>query len=342
MPANFKQHRLISENYARSRTLGIKSPHNLGVVSNRPDVAEDMEEGMKMDMKHMHRHPHDDMDDEDMKHHKDQDHEDEDLGVGHDNDLDDAEDSELGDDMDDMDDSDDNDDSDDGDDDDGDDSDDGEDDDEYGDDEDADELDAMHDNQPPAGRPHDAAAYMTRHMNESKKGPPWLEKKKEKLEKKEEKTGKDLDHDGEKGESKKHKEKIKNAKKKHEKDCKCKECTDGMMKEHKGKEKHGKDCKCKKCSSGMMENSKATMSRSEFARKIAEQYWMSNDNKSYSGMIEEDMLIPSKEIPEPGPGEVGYAPQTRVGAFDGKALAEAVQHLIRKVERLERKINQGF
>jgi hypothetical protein len=376
MASNFKQHRLLSENYNRSRALGLKTPQNLGVVSNRADTAvpdgEEIEENMRLSMKHMHGGPHDEMDDDDAMMNRgaggDEDMEDDDdLGVGDDNDLDSAEDAE---DMGDEDMGDGDEDEDEMGDEDGDEEDMGdegmgdEDEEDMGDEEEGDEeypndeedeLGALEKKAPPVGRPHDSAAFMARHMSEAKKMPPWLNK------------GKDKEGCEDKGSKGKEKEdsdkKGKKGKfdwaKKGKKEDKKPEVKDKGEKKNMKADDHKKGCKCKKCmcSSGMKMNMKEAfkdtkivdrMDKKEFAKRIAEQYWQSDDRKFFSGVIEEDMLLPNKnqvKAPnegdyESGPGEVGYAPQGRIGEFQAKALAEAVQHLTKEVERLKRKLNQ--
>ncbi len=322
MASNFKQHRLLSESYGMSRNLGLVNPQNLGLASNRPETAKEMEENMKFDMKHMKGNRHDDEDDEMMmKRSGDEDIGDDDgddLDVGDDNDLEKASDMD-GDEGDDMGDDDDDDD-DDGDEGDGDEEMSGDEDDGY-DDEDGDELSGLEKKHPPMGRAHDSAAFMARHMNEGKKSPPWANKK----------------------DDEKPKKKVK-GKKEDKKDTKKKMPWMKDEKEDKGEKKSMKSGKgdCKKCSADMpVKESKVPdrMDRKEFARRIAEQYGL--PGKNFNGVIDEDMLIANKDS-EPGPGDVGYAPQTRVGELNQKALAESVQLLIKKVERLERKINKMF
>jgi hypothetical protein len=108
-----------------------------------------------------------------------------------------------------------------------------------------------------------------------------------------------------------------------------KNCSDGKM--------------CAKCSDKM--KGKKEMKESGYGRPKdydpSEKAFVDSLVKMYGnpgerfsdGMrdFSEDMLLPT---PEPMPGEVGYAPQTRVGT-DVNSMAESMEHLIKKIAQLE-------
>ncbi len=279
MPANYKIHKLLAEKYDPYRNLGLKTPQNLGILSDRPETKPEMDENMKFDMKHMRPRPEDMQDDEDQMMKRDSEIDDEedviddemdddtdDLGVDDDNDLESAEDDEIGDDTEMSD------------------------EDEMEDDED-DDLDAMMQGEIPVGRAHDSSAFMKKNMSEGKKMPPWM---------------KDKEDD---------KKMEKMPKKDNEKKVKKDKSEDN----------------CKKCSSEMKESK-------EFARKIAEQFKPTSNKKYFSGVIEEDLLLPSKE--EVVPGDPGHAPSTRIGEFNPQALAESLDNLNKRLDKLEKKLNK--
>lgn len=61
--------------------------------------------------------------------------------------------------------------------------------------------------------------------------------------------------------------------------------------------------------------------------------------KKFSDGLHEDMLIMLPET-EPKPGDVGFAPDTRIGSIVTPQLAESINLLLKKVEDLEKKLGK--
>ena len=134
-----------------------------------------------------------------------------------------------------------------------------------------------------------------------------------------------------------------------------KKCGDGDMRKGEkvilGKSKKMADgekkCTCGKCSKCMAMKKEASQyarpkgydsSDEAFYRSVREQLGASNVNQKWSsgleGLRKEDILLPPPENKEPGPGEAGYAPQTRIG---GDLTAESIQDIMKRLDRLEKK-----
>lgn len=111
-----------------------------------------------------------------------------------------------------------------------------------------------------------------------------------------------------------------------------KKCSDGM------------DKKCSKCAKQKKEAAEyarpsnvVDQSDEAFVRSLKSMY--GNPWEKFSdGMrdFSEDMLLPT---PEPKPGDVGFAPQTRVGT-DVNAMGETVEHLLKKINKLEEQLKK--
>lgn len=110
-----------------------------------------------------------------------------------------------------------------------------------------------------------------------------------------------------------------------------KKCGDGMM----GK-KCAKCAKQKKMKEATGYERPVTKDSSDkaFLNSLKDMY--GNPGEKFWNGLSEDMLLPQ---PEPQPGEVGYAPQTRVGS-DVNTMAESIQHLMKRIAELEEQLKR--
>lgn len=294
----FKTHKLLSESFL-TRPLGLSSPQNMGLVSSRPGVAEDIH--MKMPVDQGDDSDDDDMlmkRDDDMDDDGDEDGDDSDLDMHDDDDLDAAED---GDDSDDMDDADD----------------------------DMDDDDGM-----PMGKPHDNSAY----MGEAKKS----KSKKMKGDLKIQDDEEDEEDEKEEGDGKMD----------HEDDddmCGCKKMKSGDK-----KKKCSGDMSMKKMKetaapqksltkwADYLPPTSALLKNKDFLSRVAEGYAVSPSQKNFSGLTENDRVEGENDgFKEPQPGEVGYAPATRIGQQkEVQNLNETVADLTRRLRRLEKIVSR--
>jgi len=126
--------------------------------------------------------------------------------------------------------------------------------------------------------------------------------------------------------------------------------------------KHPEGCKCKMCSAMKKEDTLGAYARPKnYNPKETNEEWLRNvtdmcsvkeiHRKFDSGFqAKEDILLPPPEAevqaqePSPGPGEVGWAPQGRIGAPLGGSVAESTEeiaNMLRKMGDLEKKFRKS-